>query len=67
MKRILTKKTEPDKQFIIVNSFDQVFCGLKGGYPSFSEDWKSAKPLNNEKQFQSVQRGTIDKLEILRI
>lgn len=65
MKRIVKQKIELQKQFIIVNDYDQVFSGLKGGYPSFTEDWKLAKPLSNEKQFSSVQRGTINKLQML--
>lgn len=61
----IKEKKEPE--FIIVNEFAQVFCGLIGGYPNFSENWDIAKPLNRVEQFQMVQRGTLDKLEILYI
>jgi hypothetical protein len=36
-KKLIEPKPE---QFIIVNELAQVFCGLKGGYPVFSDDWK---------------------------
>jgi hypothetical protein len=60
------KLIEPNpEQFIIVNELAQVFCGLKGGYPNFSDDWKEAKPLSNENQFRSIQKGTTHKLEAM--
>ena len=62
MKKI---KTEKEREFFIVNEFAQVFSGLKGGYPRFSDDWKIAKPLHRIEQYQMVQRGTLDRLEIL--
>jgi hypothetical protein len=52
-------------QFIIVNELAQVFCGLKGGHPNFTDDWKIAKPLNNENQFKAVQKGTLFQLEMM--
>lgn len=54
-----------NQEFVIVNELAQVFCGLKSGYPNFSENWDKAKPLERIEQFQMVQRGTLDKLEIL--
>lgn len=57
-------ENKPD-QFIIVNELAQVFCGLKGGQPNFTDDWKIAKPLNNENQFKSVQKGTLFRLEMM--
>lgn len=51
--------------YIIVNEWNQVFSGLKKGYPYFEEDWNLAKPLFNAEQFNKVRRGTLDKLEIL--
>jgi hypothetical protein len=59
-KKLIEPKSE---QFIIVNELAQVFCGLKGGYPNFADDWKEAKPLKNENQFRAVQKGTTHKLE----
>ena len=56
---------EKPATYIIVNECNQVFAGLKSGYPHFEEDWNLAKPLINIKQFESVKRGTLDKLEIL--
>jgi len=58
-------KEDKEKEFIIVNELAEVFYGLKGGYPQFTQDWEKAKPLSNEKQFNNVQRGTIFKLEVL--
>lgn len=66
MKKIIKSENE-QKQFIIVNELSEVFYGLKGGYPQFTSDWELAKPLSNEKQLSSVQRGTFHKLEILYI
>ena len=63
-KKLIEPKSE---QFIIVNELAQVFCGLKGGYPNFADDWKEAKPLNNENQFRAVQKGTTHKLESMSL
>lgn len=60
--KLVENKSE---QFIIVNELAQVFCGLKGGRPNFTDDWKIAKPLNNENQFKSVQKGTLFQLEMM--
>lgn len=61
------KKSQQENisQYIIVNEWNQVFSGLKAGYPHFEEDWMKAKPLNNIEQFNAVKRGTLDKLEML--
>jgi hypothetical protein len=40
-----------------------VFCGLRKGYPVFSDDWDEARSLENHEQFKAVQRGTYYKLE----
>lgn len=63
-KKLIEPKSE---QFIIVNELAQVFCGLKGGYPEFNDDWKEAKPLSNENQFRAVQKGTTHKLESMSL
>jgi hypothetical protein len=59
------KINQKEKEFIVVNGFAQVFSGLKGGYPKFSNNWDEAKPLHRIEQYQMVQRGTIDRLEVL--
>jgi hypothetical protein len=51
-------------EFIVLNELAQVFCGLIGGYPAFSDDFDSAKPLNNKEQVRMIQQGTSYKLEI---
>lgn len=58
-------KKENTQTFIIVNQQAEVFFGLVGGYPKFTNDWCRAKPLNNIRQFENVQRGTLDKLELM--
>ena len=54
---------ESSTKFIILNEEAQVFCGLKRGYPSFSDNWDEAKSLENHEQFNTIQRGTYYKLE----
>jgi hypothetical protein len=63
MKRILDKKSKQEPQFIVLNEYAQVFCGLQGGYPAFSDNLDEAKPLENDSQIQMIQRGTSFKLE----
>jgi hypothetical protein len=65
MKALLGKKKEPEEpQFIVLNEYCQVFSGLKGGYPVFSDNLDEARPLTNINQFKNVQYGTSHKLEI---
>jgi hypothetical protein len=60
-----TKKRKPKApEFIVLNELAQVFCGLIGGYPEFSDNFDSAKPLNNLEQVRMIQQGTLFKLEI---
>jgi hypothetical protein len=35
-------KEDKEKEFIIVNELAEVFYGLKGGYPQFTQDWEKA-------------------------
>jgi hypothetical protein len=65
MKLILNQKQleKPEKQFIILNEYCQVFCGLKQGLPAFSDNIDDAKPLSNQRQVEMIQRGTYYKLE----
>ena len=59
------KKREPKiPEFIVLNELAQVYCGLIGGYPDFSDDFDSAKPLYNLEQVKMIQQGTSFKLEI---
>jgi hypothetical protein len=41
-----------------------VFCGLRRGYPDFSDNWDNAKHLVNLDQVKKIQYGTSYKLEI---
>jgi len=65
MKAILDKKNKPKPEptFIVLNELAQVFCGLQGGYPTFSDDFDSAKYLENDEQIKMIQKGTSYKLE----
>ena len=65
MKLILNKKEieEPVRKFIVLNEYCQVFCCLKQGLPAFSDDIDDAKPLENQRQVEMIQRGTLFKLE----
>jgi len=65
MKVLLDKKKREPKppEFIILNEYCQVFCGLQGGYPAFSDDLNDAKLLIEDAQFRMVQQGTSFKLE----
>lgn len=65
MQAILDKKNRPKPEpiFIVLNELAQVFCGLRGGYPEFSDDFESAKPLVNDDQVKMIKQGTTFKLE----
>jgi hypothetical protein len=65
MKRLLNKKNQEPKlpEFIVLNEFAQVFCGLIGGYPSFSDNIDDGKPLVRDEQVKMIQYGTNFKLE----
>lgn len=67
MKAVLSKKLKEPKQqeFIVVNEYCQVFCGLKRGYPNFSDDMNEARTIVNDAQFRIIQQGTSFKLEKL--
>ena len=65
MKLVLNKENieEPIRKFIVLNEYCQVFCGLKHGLPAFSDNIDDAKPLENQRQVEMIQRGTLFKLE----
>ena len=65
MKAVLDKKNrpKPEPTFIVLNELAQVFCGLRGGYPEFSDDFDSAKPLVNDDQVKMIKQGTSFTLE----
>ena len=65
MKLVLNKEEieEPARKFIVLNEYCQVFCGLKHGLPAFSDNIDDAKPLENQRQVEMIQRGTYYKLE----
>ena len=58
------KSREPKlPEFIVLNEYCQVFCGLRGGYPTFSDDLDEAKQLVRDSQIRTIQYGTSFKLE----
>jgi hypothetical protein len=65
MKILLNKKLaeKPEPAFIILNEAAQVYCGLKGGYPAFSDNLEDAKPLHRDSQVRIIQQGTSFQLE----
>jgi len=58
------KRKQKEPEFILLNELAQVFCGLLGGYPDFSDDFDSAKPLVRYEQVRMIQQGTSYKLDI---
>ncbi len=65
MEILLNKKQRQPKpkQFIVLNEYCQVFCGLQRGYPAFSDNMDDAKKLENDNQMKMIQRGTLFLLE----
>jgi len=49
--------------FYVMNEYAQVFAGLKGGYPHFSDNIKDAKSISNGEQFKNIQKGHLYKIE----
>jgi hypothetical protein len=65
MKVLLDRKNReaPPKRFILLNEYCQVYCGLQGGYPAFSDNLDDARTLENDEQVKKIQYGTSFKLE----
>ena len=57
--------TEEKEVYIIINEFLEVYCGMIGGYPKFTKEWKNARQLETIYQFNHVQSGTKHQLERL--
>jgi len=58
------KKHEPKiPEFILLNEYCQVYCGLQGGYPAFSDNLDDARMLENDEQVRMIRQGTSFKLE----
>lgn len=65
MKVLLDRKQRLPKPqlFILLNEYCQVYCGLQGGYPAFSDNIDDAKWLENDEQVKMIKQGTSFKLE----
>ena len=61
-KKLLAWQVE-EPSYIILNSDAQVYTGLIGGYPNFSDDMDEAKPLEGQGKFETLQRFTKMPLE----
>lgn len=46
---------DPIKPYIVMNDQAEVFSGLKGGWPVFSESFDDAKPLDRHSQFRTLE------------
>jgi len=57
MKRVLNSKEPKPQEFIVLNEYCQVFCGLRRGYPAFSDNMDDAKPIWNDEQFKKIKYG----------
>ncbi len=50
------KKIEKAKEFIIMNSRSEYFCGMMyGGQLVWTHDYNEAKPLNDERKFKTIE------------
>ena len=65
MKILLDRKNReiPTRKFILLNEYCQVYCGLKDGYPAFSDNIDEGKWLENDEQVKMIKQGTSFKLE----
>tara|TARA_Y100001972_G_scaffold112215_1_gene145766 strand:+ start:287 stop:541 length:255 start_codon:yes stop_codon:yes gene_type:complete len=53
--------------FYVMNEYAQVFAGLKGGYPHFSDNIKDARSIYNNAQFNNIQKGHLYKIERIEV
>ena len=50
------KKVEKAKEFIVMNSRSEYFCGLMyGGQLVWTDDYNEAKPLDDERKFKMIE------------
>jgi hypothetical protein len=61
-RKLLAWETE-HPSYIILNERAQVYTGLIGGYPNFSDDLDEAKPLEGQAKFDTLKRFTRIHLE----
>ena len=53
--------------FYVMNEYAQVFAGLRGGYPYFSDNINEAKSIYNNAQFRNIQKGHLYKIERIEL
>lgn len=64
------KEFEDDRvpYYIIINQYEQVFIGLKGGIPQWSTDVDEAKSFNEESKIKGMRsfcpEYTLEKMEL---
>ena len=49
--------------FYVMNEYAQVFAGLRGGYPHFSDNINEAKSIYNNAQLRNIQKGHLYRIE----
>lgn len=52
-----------EPEYIIINDKNQVYIGLDGGYPVFSDDIEKAKPFKGQSKFDTLKRHSYIKME----
>jgi hypothetical protein len=52
-----------EPKYIIINKYSQVFTGLIGGEPDWSDDVLRAKQLQGQSKFDTLQRHYYIKIE----
>ena len=58
---------ESKHPFYVIDETAQVFSGLRGGYPYFSNNLNDAKPIYNQSQFNCIKRGHLYKIERIEV
>lgn len=67
MEKLVNQLLKKDKDFIIINPKNEVYIGLIGGEPAFSNNWNEAKKLNQDEQLNKIQRGYYMNLEKMEL
>lgn len=54
-----------EPEYVIINESSQVFIGLIGGYPDWSDDLSKAKTFKGQSIFDTLKRYSDSKIEQL--
>lgn len=59
------RKSQPyPSMYLVVNKYDEVFAGLKGGSVTWSKDWDEGKPLFKDNTTKLVKEYNAELLEV---